>query len=197
MDSLTVGHRQVTVAMLQRADALLFTLSAQDQPVLRHELEFLAEAAERVQAIAFVLTKVEDSANWRTLMEENQARLKTFVADAVAENPARSTTLTPLLSAPWIPVSSKLAEAAEAKRREGRQERADALRSRSGMDALERHLRGSPTAGSSRAAPPWSTPRCRSWARWAPGPRTTSPRAPTTRTTWRPGWPRWRRGWRS
>ncbi|WP_068924092.1 dynamin family protein [Planobispora rosea] len=142
VDSLTVGHRQVTVAMLQRADALLFTLSAQDQPVLRHELEFLAEAAERVQAIAFVLTKVEDSANWRTLMEENQARLKTFVTEAVAENPARSATLTPLLSAPWIPVSSKLAEAAEAKRREGRQERADALRSRSGMDVLERHLRG-------------------------------------------------------
>ncbi|WP_449066332.1 dynamin family protein [Planomonospora algeriensis] len=141
VDSLTVGHRQVTVAMLQRADALLFTLSAQDQPVLRHELEFLAEAAERVQAIAFVLTKVEDSANWRTLMEENQARLKTFVNEAVAENPARAVTLTPLLSAPWIPVSSKLAEAAEAKRREGRLERADALRARSGMDALERHLR--------------------------------------------------------
>ncbi|MBG0832938.1 dynamin family protein [Planomonospora sp. ID67723] len=142
VDSLTVGHRQVTVAMLQRADALLFTLSAQDQPVLRHELEFLAEAAERVQAIAFVLTKVEDSANWRSLMEENQARLRTFVNEAVAENPARAVTLNPLLSAPWIPVSSKLAEAAEAKRREGRQERADALRARSGMDVLERHLRG-------------------------------------------------------
>ncbi|MBG0816864.1 dynamin family protein [Planomonospora sp. ID82291] len=141
VDSLTVGHRQVTVAMLQRADALLFTLSAQDQPVLRHELEFLAEAAERVQAIAFVLTKVEDSANWRTLMEENQARLKTFVTEAVAQDPARAVTLTPLLSAPWIPVSAKLAEAAEAKRREGRLERADALRARSGMDALERHLR--------------------------------------------------------
>ncbi|GAA3151792.1 dynamin family protein [Planomonospora alba] len=141
VDSLTVGHRQVTVAMLQRADALLFTLSAQDQPVLRHELEFLAEAAERVQAIAFVLTKVEDSNNWRALMEENQARLRTFVAQAVAENPARAETLEPLLTAPWIPVSAKLAEAAAAKRREGRQERADALRARSGMDVLERHLR--------------------------------------------------------
>ncbi|MER5426730.1 dynamin family protein [Streptosporangium roseum] len=142
VDSLTVGHRQVTVAMLQRADALLFTLSAQDQPVLRHELEFLAEAAERVQAIAFVLTKVEDSANWQSLQEENKARLRTFVAQAVAENPARAATLGPLLEAPWIPVSSKLAEAAEAKRREGRRERADTLRARSGMDVLERHLRG-------------------------------------------------------
>ncbi|ACZ88699.1 dynamin family protein [Streptosporangium roseum] len=142
VDSLTVGHRQVTVAMLQRADALLFTLSAQDQPVLRHELEFLAEAAERVQAIAFVLTKVEDSANWQSLQEENKARLRTFVTQAVAENPARAATLGPLLEAPWIPVSSKLAEAAEAKRREGRRERADTLRARSGMDVLERHLRG-------------------------------------------------------
>src|SRR5262245_61833732 len=34
VDSLTVGHRQATVAILQRADALLFALSAQDQPVL-------------------------------------------------------------------------------------------------------------------------------------------------------------------
>lgn len=142
VDSLTVGHRQVTVAMLQRADALLFTLSAQDQPVLRHELEFLAEAAERVQAIAFVLTKVEDSANWQSLQEENKARLRAFVTQAVADNPARAATLGPLLSAPWIPVSAKLAEAAAAKRREGRPERADSLRARSGMDALERHLRG-------------------------------------------------------
>ncbi|MFI6508833.1 dynamin family protein [Streptosporangium sp. NPDC050855] len=142
VDSLTVGHRQVTVAMLQRADALLFTLSAQDQPVLRHELEFLAEAAERVQAIAFVLTKVEDSANWRSLMEENRTRLRTFVTEAIAADPGRAATLAPLLEAPWFPVSAKLAEAAEAKRREGRAERADSLRARSGMDALERHLRG-------------------------------------------------------
>ncbi|MFI6453546.1 dynamin family protein [Streptosporangium amethystogenes] len=141
VDSLTVGHRQVTVAMLQRADALLFALSAQDQPVLRHELEFLAEAAERVQAIVFVLTKVEDSTNWRNLQEENKTRLRTFVTEAIAADPARAATLAPLLEAPWIPVSAKLAEAAEAKRREGREERANTLRARSGMDALERHLR--------------------------------------------------------
>lgn len=141
VDSLTVGHRQVTVAMLQRADALLFTLSAQDQPVLRHELDFLAEAAERVRAIAFVLTKVEDSANWRALQEENRARLATFVNEAVAADPGRAATLNPLLEAPWIPVSAKLAEAAATKRREGRTERADTLRARSGMDVLERHLR--------------------------------------------------------
>src|SRR5690606_34071823 len=30
VDSLTVGHRQVTEAMLRRADVLLFVLSAQD-----------------------------------------------------------------------------------------------------------------------------------------------------------------------
>ena len=39
-------------------------------------------------------------------------------------------------------MSAKLAEAAEVKRREGRTERADTLRARSGMDVLERHLRG-------------------------------------------------------
>ena len=59
----------------------------------------------------------------------------------MAADPGRAATLTPLLEAPWIPVSAKLAEAAAAKRREGRAERADTLRARSGMDVLERHLR--------------------------------------------------------
>lgn len=141
VDSLTVGHRQATVAILQRADALLFTLSAQDQPVLRHELEFLAEAMERVQAVAFVLTKVEDSTNWQALLEENRRRLEAFVAEARRERPESDRLLGPLLDAPWLPVSAKLAEAAAAQRALDRPERADQLRARSGMDRLEEYVR--------------------------------------------------------
>ncbi|MEO3855064.1 dynamin family protein [Acrocarpospora sp. B8E8] len=138
VDSLTVGHRQATVAILQRADALLFALSAQDQPVLRHELEFLAEAVQRVQAVTFVLTKVEDSANWQALLAENRRRLDTFVAESGLVAPENAAILR---GAAWLPVSAKLAEAAVAQRRLGRPERADQLHERSGLCRLEEYLR--------------------------------------------------------
>ncbi|GAA4583354.1 dynamin family protein [Planotetraspora phitsanulokensis] len=141
VDSLTVGHRQVTVATLQRADALLFTLSAQDQPVLRHELEFLAEAATRVQAVAFVLTKVEDSANWQSLLAENRARLAAFAAERDTRGEPGDQ-VRHLLGAPWLPVSAKLYEASAALRSIGDAERAEELRLRSGMAALEDYIRG-------------------------------------------------------
>ncbi|GIH70123.1 dynamin family protein [Sphaerimonospora thailandensis] len=141
VDSLTIGHRQATVSILHRADALLFALSAQDQPVLRHELEFLAEAAERVQAVAFVLTKVEDSANSQALLEENQRRLATFVTEARQSSPDSAAALAGLLEAPWLPVSAKLAEAAAAQRSLGRDDRADRLHERSGMAPLEEYVR--------------------------------------------------------
>ncbi|GAA0377811.1 dynamin [Acrocarpospora corrugata] len=138
VDSLTVGHRQATVAILQRADALLFALSAQDQPVLRHELEFLAEAVQRVQAVTFVLTKVEDSANWQALLAENRRRLELFVAESGLVTPENGRILR---AAAWLPVSAKLAEAAVAQRRLGRPERADQLHERSGIGRLEDYLR--------------------------------------------------------
>jgi hypothetical protein len=142
VDSLTIGHRHTTMALLPDADALLFTLSAQDQPVLRHELEFLAEAARRVHAIAFVLTKIEDSPSWRDLLAENRERLAAFVALAAADaDPRDADRYRALLSAPWLPVSAKLAEAASVRRAAGAADRADELWRRSGMDALADHLR--------------------------------------------------------
>ncbi|BCB76941.1 dynamin family protein [Phytohabitans flavus] len=135
VDSLTLGHRHTTVAMLREADALLFVLSAQDQPVLRHELEFLAEAAQGIRAIAFVLTKVEDSSSWQGLLEENKRRLAAFAAglpDGAGER---------LLNAPWIPVSAKLADASSARRAAGATARADELWTRSGMERLVGYLR--------------------------------------------------------
>ncbi|WP_026421574.1 dynamin family protein [Actinokineospora inagensis] len=130
VDSLTVGHRHATVAALCRADVLLFAVSAQDQPILRHELDFLREAASRVPTVAFVLTKVEDSAGWRELLTENRERLARSVDGSAAR----------LLSAPWLPVSAKLAEAAQVLAAAGESERAAARRERSGFSALERHV---------------------------------------------------------
>ncbi|RLK53726.1 dynamin family protein [Actinokineospora cianjurensis] len=132
VDSLTAGHRHATVAALGGADALLFAVSAQDQPILRHELDFLAEAAARVHTIAFVMTKVEDSVGWRELLTENRERLARSVEDLDPRVGKR------LLAAPWLPVSAKLAEAALALTQAGADERAAVRRERSGFPALER-----------------------------------------------------------
>ncbi|GLW35617.1 dynamin family protein [Actinoplanes regularis] len=136
VDGLDLGHKHTTMAVLRTADALLFTVSAEDEPVLRHELEFLAEAAERLNAVAFVLTKTDSSANWRELLRENQRR----VAEHVARNDPDGR-LGRLLTAPWFPVSARLLEAAAARRTAGQQQRADDLRARSGFDDLIRYLR--------------------------------------------------------
>jgi hypothetical protein len=143
VDSLTLGHRHTTTAMLRQADALLFTLSAQDQPVLRHELEFLAEAASGIHAIAFVLTKVEDSTSWQELLDENKRRLALFVEelDGPGGRTGDAGGTRRLLGATWIPVSSKLAEAAAARRAAGLGSRADQLWERSGMDRLTAWIR--------------------------------------------------------
>ncbi len=140
VDSLTLGHRHATMAALATADALLFAVSAQDQPVLRHELEFLAEAAQRVPAVAFVLTKVEDSTSWRELLRENRERLARFCGP---DGPGLDERVAGLLrEAPWLPVSAKLGDAALALEAAGHIERAAARRARSGLPALERRVRG-------------------------------------------------------
>jgi hypothetical protein len=140
VDSLTLGHRHATMGALAAADALLFAVSAQDQPVLRHELEFLAEAAQRVPAVAFVLTKVEDSTSWRELLRENRERLARFCGP---DGPGLDERVAGLLrEAPWLPVSAKLADAALALEAAGHAERAAARRARSGLPALERRVRG-------------------------------------------------------
>jgi hypothetical protein len=139
VDSLTLGHRHATMGALARADALLFAVSAQDQPILRHELEFLAEAADRIHAVAFVLTKVEDSTSWRELLRENRERLHRFCGP---DGPGLSPEVVARLrEAPWLPVSAKLGEAALALEAAGHAERAAARLERSGLPALRRHVR--------------------------------------------------------
>jgi len=140
VDSLTLGHRHATMAALRRADALLFTVSSQDQPILRHEMEFLAEAAVRVHAVAFVFTKVEDSTSRRELLAENRVRLARFAgADGPGLDPAVAERL---LDAPWLPVSAKLGEAALALAAAGHPDRARSRLERSGLPVLRRHVRG-------------------------------------------------------
>ena len=71
---LEAAHREVTLAAVARADALVFVLEA-DAPVSRTELAFLDEAAERVSHIVVVLAKVDATVGWEAVLAEDCALL--------------------------------------------------------------------------------------------------------------------------
>lgn len=142
------GHRDITMAALQRADVLLFTISAQE-PVSRTELEFLAEASERIDNVVFVVTKADlntDDVNAR-LGDENRAKLAAFQAqletDAKAGN-ERAAELAArfgrLLKAPYLLTSTLLADQGARRAAAGRMEQALDFRERSGLNRLEAML---------------------------------------------------------
>jgi len=140
---MTRGHRDLALAALGQADALLFTISA-EEPVARSELEFLVEASERTERIVLVVTKsdanseavngemiAEHRAKLRTFSETMQSRVESGAVDS--EVPAR---LRRLLDAPFVLTSSYLAEQARRRREAGREEQARRLMERSGIDEL-------------------------------------------------------------
>lgn len=140
------GHKDVTLATLNLADALIFTLSAQE-PVLRTELEFLLEATERIGTIIFVLTKIDLNSEWEAILEENRAKIREFSrqltersegTDATDDDRAAAQRFERVVEAPFIPVSARIYEKSLARRRAGRTEQADELLERSGFGDLEK-----------------------------------------------------------
>ena len=140
---MTRGHRDLALAAVGRADALLFTISAQE-PVARSELEFLVEASERTDRIVLVVTKsdVNSDAVNGDMLAEHRAKLGTFTAsmrvraergEIGSDVPAR---LARLAAAPMVLTSSYLAEQARRRRDAGRHEQADGLTARSGVSEL-------------------------------------------------------------
>lgn len=135
------GHKDVTLATLNLADALIFTISAQE-PVLRSELEFLLEATERIGTIIFVLTKIDLNSDWPAMLEENRAKIREFARqlDERAEAPddarAAAERFQRVVDAPIVPVSSRIFEKSLVRRNAGRQEQADELLERSGFGLL-------------------------------------------------------------
>jgi hypothetical protein len=137
------GHRDLALAALGRADALLFTISAQE-PVARSELEFLVEASERTDRIVLVVTKSDvntDAVNGE-MIAENRAKLLAFTdtmrrkvgsGEIDADVPAR---LDRVAHAPVVLTSSYLAEQAARRRAAGREEQAERLDVRSGIGEL-------------------------------------------------------------
>lgn len=144
------GHRDLALAALGQADALLFTVSA-EEPVARTELEFLVEASERTEQVVLVITKSDSNSEAVNgeMIAELRAKLATFteamrqkaVAGGVdSDVPVR---LTHLLDAPMVLSSSFLAEQARARREAGRVEQAERLMQRSGIDELRSLLQRS------------------------------------------------------
>lgn len=145
------GHKDMTMSALARADVLLFTIST-EEPVSRSELEFLAEAAARIDQVVFVLTKADlatddvndameadDRERLRTQLESLEARAAAGDEEAmVAAGRFRH-----LTAAPFVRTSAFLAERAAAREASGRSDAAARFRERSGLDALEHLLTAS------------------------------------------------------
>jgi predicted GTPase len=141
---MSIGHRDVTLSSLGVADALLFALSSQE-PVLRTELDFLAEAVDRIETVVFVLTKVDANAEWPRLLEEDRAKIAAYAGQLDVEATAssderlreRARRFRRLLDAPVLPVSARLADVAAERAAAGRDAAAADFRHRSGLDAVE------------------------------------------------------------
>jgi len=90
-------HVEVALDAVTRAAALLFVVDA-SAPFSRPELDFLIEASKRVNFVVFALTKTDAYPGWRTIWADDRAQLQ-------AHAPR-------FASAPWFPVSARLAELA-------------------------------------------------------------------------------------
>jgi hypothetical protein len=90
-------HVEVALDAVERASALLFVVDA-SAPFAKPELDFLIEASKRVNFVVFALTKTDAYPGWRTIWADDRGQLQ-------AHAPR-------FASAPWFPVSARLAELA-------------------------------------------------------------------------------------
>jgi hypothetical protein len=121
---LELGHAELTLQALGSADALLFIIDA-GAPISATELAFLRRAAERIDTVVFVLSKIDLYPGWRQILADNQALLHQHAPR--------------FAGAPMLPISSRNAERALALPAGSV---ADLERRRSGLDALESVLSG-------------------------------------------------------
>lgn len=143
---MTRGHRDITMAALHRADVLVFAVSAQE-PVSRTELEFLAEASERIGNVVMVATRADlgtAEAN-EAMVADTRRRLVTLSEELAAgsgsaEGTMAARRLAHLAERPILLTSSYLAEQAQRRAERGRVDTAADLRARSGVDELEATL---------------------------------------------------------
>ncbi len=123
---LDSAHGEMTLSALALADALLFVLDA-SAPISAPELEFLKRAAAQVQTVVFAFTKTDLFPGSDEVLEENR-RLIAKHAPRFAKHR-------------FFPIQSPAAARAIGKRQAGDDAAADRLAKRSGVPALENHLR--------------------------------------------------------
>ncbi len=142
---LTRGHRDSALAGLRYADALFFAVSV-EEPISLSELQFLAEASERIDTVVLILTKVDSSSDPERMMAEDRAKMADYLAslrraaaapDADEDLAEAARRFERVLNAPFLPVSSRLAEKARARLEAGRADAAAPLLARSGFTDLE------------------------------------------------------------
>ena len=90
-------HAEVAMDAVEQATALLFVVDA-SSPFSKPEMSFLIEASKKVNFVMFALTKVDAYPGWRTILADNRGQLQSHA-------PRFGT-------APWFPVSARLAELA-------------------------------------------------------------------------------------
>jgi Dynamin family len=71
---LASGHAELTLQSLTNADALLFVVDS-SSPLRASELSFLRRAAQRLQFVVLVVTKIDVNPGWRTIMGDDAAVL--------------------------------------------------------------------------------------------------------------------------
>lgn len=94
---LNAAHREIALAAVRRATALLFVADA-SSPFTAPELDFLAAASESVDLVIFAISKIDAYRGWRQIVENDRELLRAH-APRFAD-------------ADLVPVSSRLFEQA-------------------------------------------------------------------------------------
>lgn len=138
---MTRGHRDITMAALQRADVLVFVVSC-SEPVSKSELEFLAEASDRIGNVVLVATRADlgSSETNGAMLDDLRVRVGMQADQLEAEDPTAARRLRRLAERPVVLTSSYLAEQAARRSERGRHEQAAAMRADSGIDVLAGRL---------------------------------------------------------
>lgn len=84
---LELGHGELTLQALASADAVVFVVDA-GAPISKTELTFLTRAAERIDTVALVLTKIDAYSEWRQIQSDDLELLRLHVPQlAILPNP--------------------------------------------------------------------------------------------------------------
>lgn len=110
---------RATLSVLGRADAMIMVLDP-DEPLSASELSFLSRASDRIEHVIFVVAKVDRSAAWHRIIDDDRALLERHAPRFAA--------------APLFPVSPRLKLLADELAAAGSPD--DALADESGVAAL-------------------------------------------------------------